>query len=129
MVKILIADDEQEVADIMARKIAAEGYEVVKAYDGLGAWKIICDESPDIIVLDINMPGRDGFEILKELRTNPPSSKWQPVILVSGRRELQDLKQGFDLEADHYLTKPCSANDVLKAIKLMIQLKPQHRTD
>lgn len=126
--KILIADDEPEILEIMGKKIAARGYDVVAAADGEEAWEKIRTESPDIIVLDLNMPKRDGFEVLKELRENPPEEKWQPVIIVSTRGELEDIKKGLSLEAEHYLVKPCSVEQILTAIKLMTGLIPQHKT-
>jgi len=122
--KVLIADDEVDVTDLMAKKVMSEGYNVVKAYDGRQAWDQIITEDPDIVLLDINMPEADGFEVLKYLRTTPPSKKWQPVVIISARQELDDIKQGYDLEADHYLTKPCDMKDILKSIKLMEQLIP-----
>jgi DNA-binding response OmpR family regulator len=128
-IKILIADDESEVLSIMAKKIAAEGYQVVTANDGEEAWEKIKTESPDVILLDITMPKKDGFTVLKELRTNPPSTKWQPVIIISAHRELDSMKQGFSLDADHYIIKPCTINDVLKSIRLMINLIPHRQNE
>ena len=127
--KILMADDEPDVLDIMARKVALKGYDVVKAYDGITAWDMAQSESPDIFVLDINMPGLDGFQVLKNIREKPASKKWQPVIIVSARTELDDIKQGYTLEADHYLVKPCNIDDVIKAIRLMISLMPQRQSN
>lgn len=127
-IKILVADDEKEVLDIMARKIQEQGYDVVKASDGNDALEKIIREAPDVILLDINMPGRNGFEILKDVRENPTASKWQPVIIVSACNELNDLRKGYKLQADHYITKPCSIEDIIKAIKLMVSLIPQRKS-
>lgn len=127
-IKVLMADDEKDVLDIMAKKVREQGFDVVKAFDGNDALEKIIRESPDIIVLDINMPGRSGFEILKDVRENPTSSKWQPVIIVSACNELNDLKKGYKLEADHYITKPCSIEEIIKAIKLMVNLIPQRKS-
>ena len=66
-------------------------------------------------------------KFLKDLRENPPPDKWQPVIIISGQNELESIKKGFSYEADHYITKPCSMSDVLKAIRIMISLIPQRR--
>jgi len=126
--KVLMADDEPEVLEIMAKKISAQGYTVITAPDGVEAWEKIQTESPDVILLDINMPGMDGFEVLGALREHPPAAKWQPVIIISARTELEDIKKGLSLEAEHYIMKPCSAEDVLKAIKLMASLIPQHKS-
>ena len=127
-VKILMADDEPAILEIMAKKVGMAGYEVVTAVDGQDAWEKIVSESPDVILLDLTMPRKDGLEVLKDLRQNPPSSKWQPVIIVSALREFKDIQTGLSLEADHYLTKPCSMEDILKAIQLMIKLIPQRKT-
>lgn len=126
--KILVADDESEVLEIMARKLRGEGFFVVTAGDGQEAWQKIQAEAPDIILLDLVMPKMSGFEVLKQLREDPPADKWQPVIIISAKSELEDLQQGFSLEADHYLTKPCNFEDVLKAIRLMVSLLPQRKS-
>ena len=125
--KILIADDEPEILRVMEKKIKAEGYQVVTAGDGLEAWAKICGEHPDVILLDLTMPGLDGFAVLEKLRAQPATKKWQPVIIVSAREELEDMKKGFSMEADHYITKPCQMEDILKAIKLMLNLLPQRK--
>ena len=127
--KILIADDEPDILDIMAKKIFVQGYTVMKAQDGQEAWEKIQSESPDIIILDLNMPKMNGFEVLQQLRENPPEEKkWQPVIIVSARKELDDIKKGLSLEAEHYLVKPCSIEDILKAIRLVTSLIPHHKS-
>lgn len=126
--KILMADDEPDVLDIMAKKIFIQGYTVVTAYDGREAWEKIQSESPDIIILDLNMPRMNGFEVLQTLRENPPAEKWQPVIIVSARSDLDDIKKGLSLEAEHYLVKPCSVEDILKAVRLVTSLIPQHKS-
>ena len=128
VIKVLLADDEKDVLEIMAKKIAKEGYTVVTAKDGQEAWEKIKSESPDVILLDLTMPKMDGFEVLKNLRENPPSDKWQPVIIVSARRELEDMQKGLSMEADHYITKPCNMTDIIKGIKLMISLIPQRKS-
>lgn len=126
--KILIADDEPDILQITDKKISQKGYDVITAADGEEAWQKIQDESPDIVILDLNMPKKNGFEVLQELRKNPPEEKWQPVIIVSARTELDDVKKGLSLEAEHYITKPCSIDDILKAIRLMAALLPQHKS-
>ena len=127
-IKVLMAEDEPEVLSIMSKKIAAEGYAVITANDGEEALEKIQKESPDVIVLDLIMPKRNGFEVLRRVREQPTSSRWQPVIIVSAKRELEDLQEGYALQADHYITKPCQIDDILRSIKLMIRLIPQHRT-
>ena len=127
--KVLMAEDESEVLDIMSRKIAAAGYTVITAGDGEEAWDKIRKESPDVIVLDLIMPGTNGFDVLRRVREHPASGRWQPVIIVSAKRELEDLREGYALEADHYITKPCQIEDILKSIRLMARLIPQRQVE
>ncbi len=128
-IKVLMADDEQEILDIMAKKVAEAGFDVIKVTDGESAWNKICLEDPDVILLDLTMPGLHGFELLERLRANPPSEKWQPVIIISANDELESMKKGFKLQADHYLTKPCHMEEIIRAINLMVSLIPQRKTD
>ena len=125
-IKILLADDEDAVLEIMAKKVSLQGYNVITARDGQDAWDKITSELPDIIILDLTMPKLDGWAVLSKLRHNPPTKRWQAVIIVSAHNELDDFRKGVTLQADHYLTKPCQIEDVLKAIRLMLSLIPQH---
>ena len=127
-IKVLLADDERDILDIMAKKIAQEGFVVITARDGQEAWEKITSELPDVVVLDLSMPRLDGFSVLKNLRKHPPVDKWIPVIIVSGQGELQDVHKGLSLEADHYLVKPCAARDIIKAIELMVALIPLRKS-
>jgi DNA-binding response OmpR family regulator len=125
--KVLMAEDEPEVLEIMSRKVASEGYAVITARDGQEAWDKIQQESPDVIVLDLVMPKKNGFEVLRRLRDRPSPGRWQPVIIVSAKREMEDMKEGFDMEADHYIAKPCHVEDILKSIRIMADLIPQRK--
>jgi len=126
-IKILMADDEPDVLMIMAKKLREHGFEVIEATDGVDAWEKIQASRPDIVLLDLVMPRMDGFDVLKKLRQNPLDSKWRPVIIVSAKDELADMQRGFSLEADHYVTKPCRIEDIIKGINLMLKLIPQRR--
>lgn len=127
-IKVLMAEDESEVLDIMSKKVAAAGYTVITAQDGEEAWNKIQSESPDVIILDLIMPKTNGFDVLRHVREHPTSRRWQPVIIVSAKRELEDLREGYALAADHYITKPCPIEDILKSINLMVRLIPQHQS-
>ncbi|NTV28795.1 MAG: response regulator [Candidatus Omnitrophica bacterium] len=122
--KVLIADDEAVVLEMEAKRLRAEGFEVVEAADGVEAARQIISEQPDIVVMDLTMPGKTGFEVIRELRAATPAGKWVPVIIVSARGEMDDMRQGFDLQADHYIHKPCRAEDIVQAVRLMIALIP-----
>lgn len=129
MTKILMADDESDALEIMAKKAASAGYDVVTASDGQVAWEKIVAEQPDVVLLDLTMPGMHGFEVLKKLRKTPPFKKWCPVIIVSAHDELSSFKKGFALEAEHYLTKPCSSQEILKAIELVLSFSTQRKVE
>lgn len=128
MPKILVADDEPDVLEISSKKIKEAGYQVVTAKDGQEALDKIYKDSPDVVVLDIRMPKLDGFEVLKRLRAKPIPGKWQPVIVVSALGELEDMKKGYNLEADYYIVKPCEIEVILKGIATMLHLIPVRKT-
>ena len=125
---VLMADDEKDVLDVMAKRVEQEGYRVITAGDGQDAWEKIEKYGPDVVLLDLTMPRMDGFTVLKKLRESSSSEKWQPVIIVSARGELEDMRKGFSMEADHYITKPCRIEDILNGIRLMVSLVPQRIT-
>ena len=120
--KILIADDEPEVLNVMARALTRQGYVVVRAADGQEAWEKIKKENPDIILLDLIMPGMHGLTILKRLRENPLPDRYQPGVIISALNELEDVRKGFAHDVDHYITKPCTTETVLKAVQMMEEL-------
>ncbi len=122
--KILIADDEPAVLEIMARQVASSGFHVITAKDGEEAWEKIQSQHPDIVLLDLIMPKMDGFAVLSHLRKHSPSNKWVPTIVISAVDEVQKMQQSFDLQADHYLVKPCTIEDILKGIRMMVSLMP-----
>jgi DNA-binding response OmpR family regulator len=126
--KVLLADDEKDILELVEQSLLKENYEVITAFDGDEAIEKIRSHDPDIILLDLKMPKKGGFDVLKEIRENPTTDKWQPVIIVSASEELEDIQKGYSMEADHYITKPCTASDIIKSIRLMISLIPQRKT-
>ena len=114
---------------MLSKKITEAGYEVLTAANGQEALEVIRTQSPDVIILDVMMPKMDGFTVLEEIRKHPDARKWQPVIMVSGHTGLEDLQKAFDLEADHYITKPCKIEDIQKIMELMIRLVPRRQKE
>ena len=121
--KILIVDDEREVVEFLQKGLVKEGFCVVSAFDGLEAKRKIKDEKPDLILLDLVMPGLNGWEVLKWLRQEEKLST--PVIILSAKDALSDMKQGYQLKADTYLVKPININDVVSAIDLVCSLNSE----
>ena len=116
--KILVADDEKEIRDLLEIYLLNEGYKVVKAKDGQEALDIIDKEEIDLLVLDINLPGVDGFYILEKLRESDINTR---VIIVSANREIEDRIKGLDLGANDYLVKPFDFLELTARIRALLR--------
>lgn len=103
--KILVVDDEIDNVILLEKRLKALGYEVITAYDGEEAIDKCINECPDLVLLDIMMPKKDGFEVLKILRDNP-KTKDIPVIMLTAKAEVSDKVKGFETGAIDYVTKP-----------------------
>jgi len=121
--KLLVVDDEKEIVEVLKKRLVQEGYDVVVAYDGEEALVKVKGDNPDIILMDLMMPKLNGFEVLKEIREKF-QDKWRPVIIISAKSELDSVRQAYSLDADHYLTKPCTIENILRGIRTMISLIP-----
>ncbi len=121
--KLLVVDDDKEIIEILKNRLSREGYIVAVALSGEEALDQLILVDPDVIILDLNLPGINGFDVLKEIREKY-NDKWRPVIIVSAKSELESLKACYKLEADHYLTKPCNIDDILRGITTMLSLIP-----
>ena len=100
--RILIADDESEIRDLLRLYLEKDGYEVLEAADGLETMESVKRENPDLLLLDIMMPGLDGYRVLRNIRENNNI----PVIMLSAKGTNTDKILGLDLGADDYITKP-----------------------
>jgi DNA-binding response OmpR family regulator len=121
--KILVVDDEKDIAESIQNILIRGGYEVVVALDGEEALVKVKEDNPDIILLDLILPKLNGYEVLKEIKTKF-KDKWRPVIIVSAKTELESVQKCYGLEADHYLTKPYTAENLLRGIRIMVSLIP-----
>lgn len=121
--RILVVDDEAEIVALLTEKLLKHGYAVSSAADGEEALAKVASDNPDIILLDLMLPKLNGFQVLKEVRARF-KDKWRPIIIVSGKTELASVKESYSLEADHYLTKPCDLDKILRGIETMISLIP-----
>ncbi len=121
--KLLIVDDDRDIVELLHKKLVQEGYEVVVAFDGEEALLKVREDNPDVILLDLMLPKLNGFEVLKEIREKF-KDKWRPVIIISAKTELESIKTCYSLEADHYLSKPCTMENLLRGIRIMVSLIP-----
>jgi DNA-binding response OmpR family regulator len=121
--KVLVVDDEQDAVEVLEKKLAHEGYDVVTAFDGQEALVKMREDNPDIILLDLMLPKKNGMEVLREIRQDY-KDRWRPVIIISAKHELDAIRGCYSLEADHYLTKPCTIESILRGVSTMISLIP-----
>jgi CheY-like chemotaxis protein len=112
---VLIADDEPSMRLLVHTTIESDGYEVAEATDGDEAWAFIKEHKPQLVLLDIQMPGRNGLEILESIRSDPSLDRTR-VILLSAKALAADVAAGLAAGADFYLTKPFSPLELLNRV-------------
>jgi len=117
MLKILIADDNKQITNILAEYAKKEGYEVSIAYDGEEALKMFHEEKFDLLLLDVMMPKKDGFEVCREVR----KISNVPIIMVTARGEDFERIMGLDIGADDYIIKPFSPGEVMARIRAILR--------
>lgn len=118
--RILVIEDEQELLQDISKGLTLKGYAVDQADDGKNGCQMAVDEEYDLIVLDLNLPGMDGFSILKELRREHPQTK---VLILSANSELDSKLSGFELGASDYLTKPFHFAELEARIRVLLNRK------
>ena len=120
--KILVVDDEKLIRDVVREYLEVESYEVVEASDGDKVDDILSKDNIDLIIMDIMMPHKDGFQTVKELRKNYNV----PIIMLSARGEEYDKLIGFDLGIDDYVTKPFSPKELVARVKAILKRKKEY---
>lgn len=121
--KILVADDVMDNVTLLTRYLEYEGYDQIIARDGQEALNKVRDEMPDIILLDVNMPNKDGFTVLKEIREDPAVSHIPVIILTAARLDPSDVQSGLNLGADDYVTKPFDRHELMARIRTKLRVK------
>lgn len=103
--KVLVVDDEEEIVNLMSRLLKSADYEPITARNGREALETCRGEKPDLMVLDVKMPEKDGWEVLEEIRLDPELSDL-PVVMLTALDSSDEVVKGFNLGADDYITKP-----------------------
>ena len=116
--KVLIVEDEQNIVDILSFNLSREGYDPLEAYDGPSGLQLALEQNPDLILLDLMLPGMDGFELCRRLREGGNTT---PVIMLTARGDEGDKVRGLELGADDYITKPFSMQELLARVKANIR--------
>lgn len=120
MHRILIVEDEHDIADLIGFNLQRAGYETLKAHDGVVGTEMALRERPDLILLDLMLPGRDGYSVFRELRRDPRTVN-TPVIMLTARAQTEDRIQGLEAGADDYLTKPFSPKELMLRVQAILK--------
>ena len=120
MQRVLIVEDEVDIADLVMFNLQRAGYEVLKAHDGIAGTEMAIRERPDLIVLDLMLPGRDGYSVFREIRRDARTSNI-PVIMLTARAQTEDRIQGLEAGADDYLTKPFSPKELVLRVNAILK--------
>ncbi|MDZ7266698.1 MAG: response regulator transcription factor [candidate division KSB1 bacterium] len=118
--KILIVDDEQDILDLIKYNLETEGYTTLQARDGVQALNLAHSALPDLIILDVMLPGKDGWQVMRELRQSP-ETQHIPVIFLTARASEIDEVVGIELGADDYIVKPISIRKLLARVKMTLR--------
>ena len=116
--RVLIVEDEPNIAEALRFILERAGYEVDLARDGEAALARLAESAPDLLVLDVMLPGRNGFEILKELRADPRHARL-PVAVLTAKGQSLDRRTAEEVGANVFLTKPFSNQEVLERLRLL----------
>ena len=115
---ILIVEDEKNIVDILSYNLGREGYATLEAYDGDAGLQLGLEQDPDLILLDLMLPRKNGFDVCRALRA---AGKTTPIIMLTAREEETDKVMGLELGADDYITKPFSMRELLARVKANIR--------
>lgn len=119
--RILVIDDEKDIVETIKSALTTRGYKITTAFNGEDGLKKAKADSPDLVICDIKMPKLDGWEVLKGLRED--AARWVPVIMLTVLKDVEDVKKGYEYDADYYITKPFKINDLLQGIRVILSLR------
>ena len=126
--KILVVDDEEDILELVRYNLAKEGYRVSCVTSGEQALKEAKEGAPDLILLDLMLPGLDGLDVCKRLKSDPVTSVI-PIIMLTAKGEDADIVTGLELGAEDYVTKPFSPRVLLARLKACLRRKRQEEAD
>ena len=117
---VLVAEDDEDILELVAATLEGEGFDIARAADGREALERISAEAPDLAVLDVRMPGVDGYELSHRIRESPETQE-MPVILLSALVDGSDVERGFEAGATDYVKKPFSPHDLIARIRAILE--------
>ena len=128
MRQILVIEDDEDIALSLKYNLEREGYFVVTALDGEAGLRRALGQPPELILLDLNLPGMDGLEVCRALRKQPAAAG-VPIIVLTARVEESDKLTGLDLGADDYITKPFSMKEVIARVRALLRRTGRHAAE
>jgi len=118
--KIVLIEDEQDIADLLKLQASLEGYKLLVEHDGLNGYRLIEREKPDIVVLDLMLPGMSGLDVCRKMKAHA-DLKEIPVVMISAKSEDLDVILGLEMGADDYVTKPFSPKVLFSRVKAVLR--------
>jgi DNA-binding response OmpR family regulator len=118
--RILVVEDEPVINQAVTDRLLAEGYDVVRAWDGPGAVAVFGESAPDLVVLDVMLPGFDGHEVCRRIQAGDPG-RYVPVLMLTARDAEEDVLVGLGVGADDYLTKPFRMRELVARISALLR--------
>ena len=123
--KVVIVEDEADIREVIEYNLKREGYRTSSVADGEKALQLVRDTLPDLVLLDLMLPGLDGLEVCQRLKSDSATRQVR-IIMVTAKGEERDILMGLDLGADDYLTKPFSPKELLGRIRAVLRRGPLH---
>ena len=123
--KILLVDDNTANVDLLEAYLEPSGYDILKAYDGLEGLNLAYEKNPDLILLDIMMPGLDGYEVCKRLKEDE-RTQLIPIVIITALSDLDDKIKGLDVGADDFLSKPIVRPELMARVRSLLRIKTLH---
>jgi DNA-binding response OmpR family regulator len=119
---VLVADDDDDILTLVSFRLQRAGCEVIQARNGDEALELALARAPDLAVLDVMMPGLDGYAVTRELRAGE-ATRTMPIILLTARAQAEDVARGIEAGADDYVKKPFDARDLRERVQYLLDAK------
>ena len=125
--KILVADDEKDIVELIAYNLEQEGFAVCKAFDGRKAWEMVHADKPDLVILDLMMPAMPGMEVCRMIRRQAETAAI-PIIMLTAKTDPVDKILGLEIGADDYITKPFHVRELIARVRAVLR-RTERRPD
>jgi DNA-binding response OmpR family regulator len=125
--KVLVVDDNRELTDLLCEQLTKHGYQSIRAAEGFAALRLARSERPDLVILDLMLPGLGGLEVCRRLRQDPETAA-VPILILSAKGEELDRVLGLEVGADDYVSKPFSVREVLARVNAILRRQVRGQT-